>query len=101
MSKRQLSKVIEDRVLAEGECYLQRRSSIRDVAKSFGVSKSTVHQDLTQRLRKIDYCMWQCVMKLVDYNSATAVAKMNAVNIQTKWSQNKTRRCTYENCNNS
>ena len=39
-------------------------------AKQFGVSKSTVHKDLTERLEKIDPALYQQVRQLLDRNKA-------------------------------
>ena len=38
--------------------------------KQFGVSKSTVHKDLTERLEKIDPALYQQVRQLLDRNKA-------------------------------
>ena len=40
------------------------------LAKQFGVSKSTVHKDLTERLEKIDPALYQQVRQLLDRNKA-------------------------------
>ncbi|MEG0371899.1 MAG: sporulation transcriptional regulator SpoIIID [Clostridium sp.] len=45
---------IEDRVLEIAEYIIDSRSTIRHAAKKFGVSKSTVHKDITERLPKIN-----------------------------------------------
>lgn len=42
--------------------------TVREVAKIVGYSKSTVHNDLTNKLKEIDYDLYQDVRKLLDYN---------------------------------
>ncbi len=45
---------INKRVLEEGWCFAAENKSIREVARDFNVSKSTVHKDLRARLPLID-----------------------------------------------
>ena len=45
-------------------------ATVRAAAKQFGVSKSTVHKDLTERLEKIDPALYQQVRQLLDRNKA-------------------------------
>ncbi len=47
-------KYIESRVLEIAEYTLKTKSDIRSSAKKFGVSKSTVHKDLSERLQVIN-----------------------------------------------
>ena len=50
--------------------YLLANNAVRAAAKQFGVSKSTVHKDLTERLEKIDPALYQQVRQLLDRNKA-------------------------------
>ncbi|MCX7951886.1 MAG: sporulation transcriptional regulator SpoIIID, partial [Clostridiales bacterium] len=45
---------IEERVLEVAKYIIESRATIRKTAKMFGVSKSTVHKDITERLPKIN-----------------------------------------------
>ncbi len=47
---------------------LNEKSTVREVAKEIGFSKSTVHKDLTEKLPKIDYDLYIKVKYLLDYN---------------------------------
>ena len=47
---------------------IERRTTIRDAAKHFSVSKSTVHKDLTERLDKIDADLRKKVKAVLDVN---------------------------------
>lgn len=48
---------------------LKNKATVREVAKIIGVSKSTVHKDLTEKLPKIDNELFNNVKKLLDYNN--------------------------------
>lgn len=45
---------IEERVLEVANYIIDSKSTIRKTAKVFGVSKSTIHKDMTERLPKIN-----------------------------------------------
>lgn len=44
--------------------------TVRAAAKTFGISKSTVHTDVTQRLKNIDPALWEQVRRVLDENKA-------------------------------
>ncbi len=62
------SRTLKERVLAEADYIFINQSTIRLTARRFKVSKSTVHQDLTQRLYKIDKTLYNKVRRILDYN---------------------------------
>lgn len=45
---------IEQRVLEVAQYIIESKSTIRKTATVFGVSKSTIHKDMTERLPKIN-----------------------------------------------
>lgn len=45
---------IEERVLTVAHYIIETKSTVRQTARQFGVSKSTVHKDVTQRLLQIN-----------------------------------------------
>lgn len=49
-----MNKSIVDRVYGEAMYMLKTKSTVREVATVFNVSKSTVHKDLQERLIEID-----------------------------------------------
>lgn len=57
------------RVRAEAQYIIENQSTIRDTAKAFGVSKSTVHVDLIKRLPKLDKTLFDRVCMILDYNT--------------------------------
>ena len=44
---------IKERTIKIGKYIVETRKTVRVIAKEFGVSKSTVHKDLTERLPEI------------------------------------------------
>ena len=49
-----MTKKIVERVLQESDHMIKTKQTIRQIAKIFNVSKSTVHKDLQERLIQID-----------------------------------------------
>ncbi len=58
----------ENRVIKMANLMLEKRRTVREVAKIIGYSKSTVHYDLTTKLKYIDYKLYIEVKKLLEYN---------------------------------
>ena len=46
------------RVINEGKYIIETKDTVREIAKVFNVSKSTVHKDLKERLLEIDSEMY-------------------------------------------
>ncbi len=61
---------IHHRVLEISSYILETRATVRQVARNFGVSKSTVHKDVTERLLQINRHMACQVKKILDKNKA-------------------------------
>lgn len=61
---------MEARACDLAEYFLANNTTVRAAAKQFGVSKSTVHKDLTERLEKINPALYQQVRQLLDRNKA-------------------------------
>ena len=49
---------------------VENGATVRDAAGHFGVSKSTVHKDLSQRLRSIDPPLYSQARAVLDKNKA-------------------------------
>ena len=47
---------------------LQTSSTVRRAAKVFGVSKSTIHYDVSYRLKKINYALYVKINKILQEN---------------------------------
>ena len=59
---------INERVLKEADFIIKTGYTIREVATHFNVSKSTVHKDLHERLKKIDQTKYLKVDKILKYH---------------------------------
>ncbi len=51
-----------------GEYMVSRKATVRATAKVFGVSKSTVHKDLTERLPKLSPSLYKKVKLILEEN---------------------------------
>ena len=49
---------------------IENRATVRAAAKQFGISKSTVHKDLTQRLEQINRALYLQVRQILQINKA-------------------------------
>lgn len=58
----------EERAVELGKYITQSKSTVRAAAKKFGVSKSTVHSDITTKLKRIDPELYSEVRKVLDVN---------------------------------
>ena len=47
---------------------IETGATVRSAARCFGISKSTVHKDLQQRLPKCDLALYALVRKILDEN---------------------------------
>ncbi len=63
-----MKREIKERVLDETLYILKTSSTIREIAKVYRVSKSTVHKDLQERLKKIDIKLYYEVDKILKYH---------------------------------
>ena len=63
-----MDEAINNRVLQMAEVMLSDRLTVREVANRVGVSKSTVHKDLKERLRTLNYGMYLEVAELLEFN---------------------------------
>ncbi len=47
---------------------IETKETVRDCAKEFDISKSTVHKDVSERLKEIDMQLYAQVKVILDYN---------------------------------
>lgn len=59
---------LKKRVLDEGAFVVENNSTVRATAKIFSVSKSTVHKDLSERLKGLDKYLYDKVKKVLERN---------------------------------
>lgn len=61
---------IEKRAVELAEYIIENKSTVRDTAKKFNISKSTVHKDVTERLHRINAALAQQTQYILDENKA-------------------------------
>lgn len=61
---------IHDRPRALAVYMIETGGTVRSCATHFGISKSTVHKDLTQRLRFIDPILFRQIRQLLERNKS-------------------------------
>ena len=59
-----------ERPVVVGEYIVKDKATVRAAAKRFGISKSTVHKDVSQRLEKLDPQLFLEVKAVLDENKA-------------------------------
>ena len=60
----------EERAIELGEYIIKSGATVRATAKAWGISKSTVHKDVTERLAALDPVMAKKVHYILDTNKA-------------------------------
>ena len=58
----------DNRAIELGRYIVENNATVRTAAKKFGISKSTVHTDVTVRLRKVDPDLYYMVRRVLDIN---------------------------------
>ena len=61
---------IEERAIELAHYIIDSKDTVRGAAKKFGVSKSTVHKDLSERILKINPALAREVREILDENKA-------------------------------
>ena len=65
-----MKEYIEERAVAIANYIIDCNATVRQTAKKFGISKSTVHKDITERLEGISQDLYNDVRKLLDQNKS-------------------------------
>lgn len=61
---------IEERAVKMAEYIVENGATVRQAAKAFGISKSTVHKDVTERLLAINPALAAQARKILDVNKS-------------------------------
>lgn len=61
---------IEERAMAIANYIIDCNATVRQTAKKFGISKSTVHKDVTERLSQINPGLAREARKVLDVNKS-------------------------------
>ncbi len=61
---------IEERAMEIARYIIDNNTTVRQTAKHFGISKSTVHKDVTDRLMQINPALAKQARKVLDVNKS-------------------------------
>ena len=61
---------IEERAIGIANYIIDHNATVRQTAKAFGISKSTVHKDVTERLEMINKTLARQARKVLDINKS-------------------------------
>jgi len=59
---------IKDRVMQEAQYIYETHSTIRKTAQIYGVSKGTVHNDISKSLEKLEYDLYLSLKEILQEN---------------------------------
>ena len=59
---------IEERAIDIANYIIDNNATVRQTAKAFGISKSTVHKDVTERLTQVNPSLAREARKVLDVN---------------------------------
>lgn len=62
--------IVEERAVELGLYIIESKATVRSTAKKFGVSKSTVHKDVSERLKYVNPQLYNQVKKILELNKA-------------------------------
>ncbi len=57
-----------DRPVVLGEYIIEHKATVRSTAKQFGISKSTVHKDVSDRLKSSHPALYSAVKEVLELN---------------------------------
>lgn len=60
--------IVEERAVTLGTHIAESGDTVRQTAKKYGISKSTVHKDVSSRLKKINPSLYAEVKKVLEIN---------------------------------
>ena len=61
---------IEERAIEIATYIIEEKATVRQAAKQFGVSKSTIHKDVTERLTQINPSLAYKTREILDLNKS-------------------------------
>ena len=61
---------IDERAVELANYIIENKSTVRATAQKFGISKSTVHKDLTERLYYANRSLFYKVKELLEFNKS-------------------------------
>lgn len=61
---------IEERAIDIANYIIENKATVRQTARQFGISKSTVHKDVTERLMQVNPALAKEARKVLDVNKS-------------------------------
>lgn len=61
---------IEERACILAQYIIETKATVRSAASKFGISKSTVHKDISERLETINRNLYNQVKEILEYNKS-------------------------------
>lgn len=61
---------MEERAERLAQYIIENRTTVRAAAQKFGISKSTVHKDISERLPQFNQVLYQQVKEVLEVNKA-------------------------------
>lgn len=65
-----MKEYIEERATLVSQYIIEHNVTVREAAKKFGISKSTIHKDVAERLIQINPALAKEVRKVLDINKS-------------------------------
>ena len=65
-----MKEYIEERAIGVANYIIENNATVRQTAKQFGISKSTVHKDVTERLAQVNPALAAEARKVLDVNKS-------------------------------
>ena len=65
-----MKEYIEERAIEIANYIIENNATVRQAAKNFGISKSTVHKDISERMLTINPAIARDVRKVLDVNKS-------------------------------
>lgn len=65
-----MKEYIEERAIEIANYIIEEKATVRQTAKKFGVSKSTIHKDCTERLLQINPTLAHRARQVLDVNKS-------------------------------
>ncbi|MFI3140734.1 MAG: sporulation transcriptional regulator SpoIIID [Clostridia bacterium] len=62
--------IVQDRVEELAKYIIETKDTVRGAAAKFGVSKSTVHSDMSKKLKYVDQNLYDKVREILDENKS-------------------------------
>ncbi|MDD6483323.1 MAG: sporulation transcriptional regulator SpoIIID [Clostridiales bacterium] len=61
---------IEERAVSAAQYIIENNATVRKTAKAFNISKSTVHKDVHERLKKINPALYSDAQRVLEVNKS-------------------------------